>query len=99
MASGRSTQFPPPPSNSISIPDLLKHEENSLARLSFFANSLSFNMKWRYRTEKNLCIAECMIGHLKAQGTFRQKKIAKILAGKNMVKKIDSDHSMKQKFL
>jgi len=56
-------------------------------------------MKWRYRTERGICIAECFIGHLKASGAFKQKKIAKVIAGKNMLKKIDSDPVMKQKFI
>ena len=60
---------------------------------------MSMNLKWKFRHEKGMYFAECYIGSMRAGGHYRQKKTAKILAARNMIKLIDSDPIMKQKFL
>jgi hypothetical protein len=49
--------------------------------------------------DRSSCITECRIGILKGVGIHKQKKQAKVIAGKILLKAIDSDPIMKQKFL
>ena len=98
-ANPQKLDFPPPSVDKTSLQDLLRNDSNFLARLSTFANSLSLNLKWKIRQDKTLSIAECMIGEMKACAVYRKKRTAKLLAAKNMLRVIDSDPNMKQKFL
>ena len=88
----------PAPKEFRSLPDLMKHDEIFLSRLSTFANSLSLNLKWKLRHEKDLCIAECQIGDMKACAVYKKKKTAKLLAAKNMMRVIEQDPQMKARF-
>ena len=70
-----------------------------MARLSSFANSLSLNLKWRLKQDKNLCVAECTIGEMGAMAVYRKKRTAKLLAAKNMLRVIDGNPQMKTKLI
>lgn len=70
-----------------------------MARLSSFANSLSLNLKWKLKQDKNLCVAECTIGDMQAMAVYRKKRTAKLLAAKNMLKVIDGNQNMKTKLI
>ena len=89
----------PPPTQFRSLPDLFKHDESFLARISTFANSLSLSLKWNLNHDRDLSIAECEIGDMKACGINKTQRMAKNLAAKNMMRIIEQDPDMKARFL
>ena len=94
-----TTSLPLQSLEKVSLVELLKNDNNFLARLSSFANSLSLNLKWKLKQDKNLCVAECTIGDMQAMAVYRKKRTAKLLAAKNMLKVIDGNQCMKTKLV
>ena len=70
-----------------------------LSRISTFANSMSLGLKWKLSQDEFNTIAECTIGDMKAKAGHKNKKTAKLLAAKNILKIIENDSNLKQKMM
>lgn len=67
--------------------------------MNTFAQNSKESLKWRMRMEGNVCVAELRIGQLTASAVKSSKKQAKLWAAKNMLKTINSNTFLKDKFL
>lgn len=72
---------------------------NILATLNSFAQNCKEALKWRIRTDGNLCLAEIRIGQLVASAVKTNKKQAKLWASKNLLKVINTNTFLREKFL
>lgn len=67
--------------------------------MNTFAQNSKESLKWRIRTEGNVCVAELRIGQITASAVKNNKKQAKVWAAKNILKTINSNTFLKDKFM
>jgi hypothetical protein len=66
--------------------------------LNSYAQNSKESLKWRIKMEDNVCLAEINIGTLSASAVKSNKRQAKLLAAKNLLRTIDSNTFLKGKF-
>ena len=72
---------------------------NILSTLNAFAQNCKESLKWRIKSDGSLCVAEIRIGKVIASAIKTNKKQAKLWAGKNLLKIINSNTFLREKFL
>lgn len=60
---------------------------------------MSLGLKWKITQDENTTIAECLVGDMKSKSAHKNKKTAKLLAAKNILKIIETDSNLKQKMM
>jgi len=73
-------------------------ESKILLVLNAFAQSTKDSLRWRVKSENQLTVAEITIGNLNANAVNTNKRLAKLHAAKNLLKIVDSNTFLKEKF-
>ena len=81
-----------------SIQEQMDDESKILLVLNAFAQSTKDSLRWRVKSENQLTVAEITIGNLNANAVNTNKRLAKLHAAKNLLKIVDSNTFLKEKF-
>jgi hypothetical protein len=66
--------------------------------LNTYAQNSKESLKWRIKNDETICVAEIHIGNLSAAASKSNKKQAKLFAAKNLLKIIESNTFLREKF-
>jgi hypothetical protein len=81
-----------------SIQGLIEDENNILMVLNAYAQNTKESLRWRLKSDNGLTVAEITIGNLSANAVNNNKRLAKLNASKNLLKIVDSNTFLKEKF-
>lgn len=81
-----------------SIQELMDDESKIQLVLNAFAQSTKDSLRWRIKSENQQTVAEITIGNLNANAVNTNKRLAKLHAAKNLLKIVDSNTFLKEKF-
>lgn len=81
-----------------SIQSLIEDENSILMVLNAYAQNTKESLRWRLKSDNGLTVAEITIGNLSANAVNNNKRLAKLNASKNLLKIVDSNTFLKEKF-
>jgi hypothetical protein len=66
--------------------------------MNSFAQNCKEALKWRIESDGSMCVAEIRIGQLASSAVKANKRNAKLAAAKNLLKAINSNTYLREKF-